>query len=40
MPLDAAALLERARAALRTAEQADGNGGGTIRPFVSQPTPH
>ena len=33
--LDAATLLERARAALRTAQQAGGggNGGGTIRPF-------
>ncbi len=38
--LDPAALLERARTALRTAEQADSNGGGVIRPVVSRPTPH
>lgn len=31
--LDAAALLDRARTALRTAEQAGANGGGTIRSF-------
>jgi PleD family two-component response regulator len=38
--LDPAALLERARTALRTAEAAEGDGGGVIKAFVSRPTPH
>jgi PleD family two-component response regulator len=37
--LDPALLLERARSALQTAQQAGGNGGGTIRAFEGGPTP-
>jgi len=38
--LDPAALLGRAQAALRAAEQEYGDGDGVILPFASRPTPH